>query len=217
MRDYASLLLERGSGEYGFIHLTFQEYLAAMAVAQKGQSDLTPVVDLLAERLADPRWHEVLLLTIGYLGIVQQRDEAAGEVLQRLIERSPGEPGAAVVLAGEAVLDTWPGGVTQQCRDAIEAALLATMLDSKGLRRSPGRVQGRSSARWAIRATWRKWYPCRRVRLSWVQMGESQHKVNVAAFRIAKYPVTNQQYASLSRRRATNRRSTGAARRRRVN
>ena len=51
------------------------------------------------------------------MGIVQQRDEAAGEVLQRLIARSPGEPGTAVVLAGEAVLDTWPGGVTQQCRD----------------------------------------------------------------------------------------------------
>ena len=119
-----------GAGEYGFIHLTFQEYLAAVAIAQRGQSDLTPVVDLLAERLADARWHEVLLLTIGYMGIVQQRDEAAGDVLMRLIERSPGEPGAAVVLAGEAVLDTWPGGVTQRCRGAIEAALLQTMLAS---------------------------------------------------------------------------------------
>jgi energy-coupling factor transporter ATP-binding protein EcfA2 len=84
VRDHASLL-ERGANEYGFIHLTFQEYLAAMAVAQKGQSDLAPVVDLLAQWLAAPRWHEVLLLTIGYMGIVQQRDEAAGEVLQRLI------------------------------------------------------------------------------------------------------------------------------------
>ena len=66
------------TGEYGFIHLTFQEYLAAMAIAQRGQSDLTPVVDLLASHIEDAAWHEVSLLTIGYMGIVQQRDEAAG-------------------------------------------------------------------------------------------------------------------------------------------
>lgn len=29
VREYASLLLERGPGQYGFIHLTFEEYLAA--------------------------------------------------------------------------------------------------------------------------------------------------------------------------------------------
>ena len=44
-----------------------------MAVAQKGQSDLTPVVDLLAARLTDPRWHEVLLLTIGYCFVLNSK------------------------------------------------------------------------------------------------------------------------------------------------
>ena len=78
-------MLEHGQGEYGFIHLTFQEYLAAMAIAQRGQSDLTPVVDLLASHIEDAAWHEVSLLTIGYMGIVQQRDEAAGQVLAGLM------------------------------------------------------------------------------------------------------------------------------------
>ena len=125
------LLAGGGHGEYGFIHVTFQEYLAAMAIVQRGQSDLSPVVDLLASHIEDAAWHEVSLLTIGYMGIVQQHDEAAGEVLARLMEMRAGQPGAAVVLAGEAVLDTWPGGVTQRCRGAaVEAALQQTMTDS---------------------------------------------------------------------------------------
>jgi energy-coupling factor transporter ATP-binding protein EcfA2 len=128
-RDYASLLLERGAGEFGFIHLTFQEYLAAIAVAQRGQSDLQPVVDILADHIEDPRWREVSLLTIGHMGIIQQRDEAAGDVLLRLLERRLGKAGAAAVLAGEAVLDTWPGGVTQRCLDTVKEALLAAMTD----------------------------------------------------------------------------------------
>ena len=60
-------------------------------------------------------------------------------------------------------------------------------------------MPARSWGRLAIRVTWKKWLLCRQG--SFV-MGSNryddekpQHKVNVAAFRIAKYPVTNQQYA----------------------
>jgi len=35
------------------------------------------VVDALAAHVGDPAWHEVSLLTVGYLGIVQKRDEAS--------------------------------------------------------------------------------------------------------------------------------------------
>ncbi len=128
-RDYAGLLVERGQGTYGFIHLTFQEYLAAVGIVQKGQSSLQPVVDLLAQRLDDDNWHEVILLAIGHLGIIQQRDEAAGQVLQRLVDQAPGTPGQAEIIAGEAVADTWPGGVTLGCRQQIIQSLRTAMQD----------------------------------------------------------------------------------------
>ena len=129
VHEHAGLLLERGEGTYGFIHLTFQEYLAAVGLAMKGQKDLAPLVDALAARVGDDNWHEVFLLTIGYLGIVQQRPEAAGEVLAQLIQRAPGEPGQAVVWAGESALDVRPGGVDAVCQEQAVRALRDTMCD----------------------------------------------------------------------------------------
>ena len=73
----------------------------------------------------------------------------------QLIAKAPGKPGAAVVLAGEAVLDAWPGGVTQACKQAVTEALLATMLDDRTCRADgAGAGPGRCWARWAIRVTW---------------------------------------------------------------
>ena len=125
----AGLLVERGLREYGFIHLTFQEYLAGVALAQRGQQGIGPVVDALAAHVGDANWREVSRLTVGYLGIVQQREEAATAVLDTLLRQAPGQPGEAVILAGEAVTDAWPGGVTATCHTAVLNALLATMRD----------------------------------------------------------------------------------------
>src|SRR4030042_6911575 len=123
VHEYASLLLERGPGEYGFIHLTLQEYLAAVAITQRGQRDVSPVIDILAPHIGDDGWHEVALLTVGYIGIVQQGDEVAADILLELIKKPRGEPGKASVLAGEATVDAWPGGVTAECKAAVIQAL----------------------------------------------------------------------------------------------
>ena len=127
VRDHANLLVERGSRQYGFIHLTFQEYLAAVAIAQQGQQSVDPVVAALGARVGDDNWREVSLLAVGYLGIVQDRNEAASAVLSGLVEQQPGPPGAAVVLAGQALLDVGSVGVTPACRQAVIQALETTM------------------------------------------------------------------------------------------
>ncbi len=194
-REYASLLLERGSGAYGFIHLTFQEYLAATAIAQQGQRDIEPVVAALAAHIGDDNWYEVSLLTIGYLGIVQQRDEAAGAVLGELIKQAPGQAGQAVVLAGEAVLDAWPGGVTPTCKRAIVEALQTTMVDdtvSLPLRAKAGGVLGRlGDPRAGITTLPPLLTPPIQGEFLY---GKKKEKREVAPFRAGVYPVTHAQF-----------------------
>jgi formylglycine-generating enzyme required for sulfatase activity len=131
VREHTALLLDRGGRQYGFIHLTFQEYLAAVALAQKGQQGIEPVVEALAEHVGQPTWHEVTLLTIGYLGVVQQRDEAASAVLEELIRRAPGPAGEAMVLAGQAVADAGVAGVTRPSRKKVIEGLLQVLRDDR--------------------------------------------------------------------------------------
>jgi formylglycine-generating enzyme required for sulfatase activity len=118
MREHAGLLLERGPGEYGFIHLTFQEYLAAVAIGLAGQGRPQEVGRSLAGHVDDDNWREVILLTVGYIGIIQQQDQVAGQVAWHLVQ-ARGRPGQGAVLAGEAILDAWPGGVDPQTRRKV--------------------------------------------------------------------------------------------------
>jgi formylglycine-generating enzyme required for sulfatase activity len=155
-------------------------------------------VELLGAHIEDPQWREVALLTIGYIGIIQQRDEAAGEVLMRLTQRYKGA-GAGVVLAGEAVLDTWPDGVTQRCRKAVTKTLLQSMTDDVGIK---PRMRARAGSVLGALGDPRDLDEMVRVPAGPFCMGSNkdvdekpEHKVYLEAFRIAKYPVTNGQYA----------------------
>ena len=62
--DYVSeqtgLLIDKGGDQVGFIHLSFQEYLAAWVFTCKGGAS----PELFEERLGDPAWEEVLLLRL---------------------------------------------------------------------------------------------------------------------------------------------------------
>jgi formylglycine-generating enzyme required for sulfatase activity len=147
IHDHAGLLVERGPREYGFIHLTFQEFLAAIAIAQQGQQNIYGVVQILAGHIGDDNWHEVSLLTIGYLGIVQQRDEAAGAALLALMQHAPGEAGQAVVLAGEAALDVGSGGITLDCQRSVIQAMKEVMTDDGTVNVSRRAAAGRVLAK----------------------------------------------------------------------
>lgn len=193
VREHAALLLERGPGEYGFIHLTFEEYLAAVALALKGQGNSAPIIETLSAHVGEQAWREVTLLTIGYLGIRQQLPKVAGEVVEALVDNQPGPPGEAVILAGDAVLDTWPGGVSLQSKEYVTQALLTTMQDGEirpELRRHASLLMGRLG-----------WRPTDLDRFAEISAGEYQSGVKKDVkeipymYFIGKYPVTNIQFA----------------------
>ncbi len=124
VRDYSSLLLSRGEHHYGFIHLTFQEYLAAVALARKAREGTAALIEALAPHVGEAPWHEVVVLTVGHLAIIDQWEQAASEVVEGPLGRAPGPPGEAAVWMGQAAADAGPGAVSAACRKKVVAALL---------------------------------------------------------------------------------------------
>jgi len=193
VREHAGLLLERGAGEYGFIHLTFEEYLAGMAIAMLGPGDVRPIGAYLGARVGQTAWREPSLLAVGYLSLIQQREPAAGEVVELLAREKPGEPGAAVVLAGAAVLDGGQAGVPSSSRKAVIEVLVRTMQDARvagQLRREAGLLLGKLG-----------WAPEDLETFVFVPAGkflcgdEREERDILHDYWISRYPVTNLQYA----------------------
>jgi HEAT repeat protein len=81
------ILLQRGAGEWGFLHLTFQEFFAAAGLHAQERFEEEAFTHLF-----DPRWEEVLRLGVGYLTLVQKRPEAARRFVQRVLEWAEPEP-----------------------------------------------------------------------------------------------------------------------------
>ncbi|MEZ4526100.1 MAG: SUMF1/EgtB/PvdO family nonheme iron enzyme [Desulfobacterales bacterium] len=200
VRDHTALLLERGPGTYGFIHLTFQEYLAAVAVAQKGQMDYSPVVRMLAEHADVPEWTEVTRLSVAYTGIVLQQDEKASAILSDFLRLAPGKPGQAAVLAGKVLLDAWPGGLTAACRKQVTDSLRHTLEGREAepvMRAEAGRILARTGDPRPEVLTLEAMQFCRVPAGDFLMGdGEERHENDCLNydFWMGRFPVTNAQY-----------------------
>ena len=64
IRDQSGVLVSLGQSAYGFLHLSFQEYLCALHVQDRFASD-PEILEALAERFGETWWREVLLLALG--------------------------------------------------------------------------------------------------------------------------------------------------------
>jgi hypothetical protein len=75
------ILLERGAGQWGFLHLTFQEFFTAVGLLSSERFE-----EVAFEHLLDPRWEEVLRLGVGYMALIQKRAQATQKLIRRVLE-----------------------------------------------------------------------------------------------------------------------------------
>jgi formylglycine-generating enzyme required for sulfatase activity len=118
------LLVSPASGTWMFLHRTFFEYLAAVAVAQQGPG---AVIEVIGQHVSDPAWREVSILTVAHLGLLQGRRDAAGVVVDDIVGRAPGAPGEAAALMGDAVAESAATAVPESTRTRLQQALLEAM------------------------------------------------------------------------------------------
>ncbi len=210
INERSGLLIERGAGIYGFAHLTFQEYLAARALA-----DRKDAIEYTLKRLADPWWREVILLEAGYLGTQGKR--RVSELIRTIASADPEtepEPHHHLLLAAECLFDVGSiivegdllGEVRRKLKNEADAPI------EKGNRDSVLRKVTAANALSRIESgqfTSKFWKPPW-GEPEWITIpagefwmgGESRyydsekpnHRVFVPEFQIARVPITNAQY-----------------------
>ena len=127
VREHSGLLIDRGGREFGFLHLTFMEYLAGAALAARlqAQDGQRRVIETLAAQAGEAQWRETLLLTLGYVGLQQRQYVAAGALLTGLLEAPETAPGASAELTAAALADLGEDGVTPEVWTGLRGRLVA--------------------------------------------------------------------------------------------
>ncbi len=117
INERSGLLTERGQGQFGFSHLTFQEYLAARVIA-----DRKDYLKYTLKRVEDSWWREVVLLEVGYLG--KQGKQRANELIRAIMNQpKEPEPFYNLILAAEAIRDIGPVYVDIELQKEIQQRL----------------------------------------------------------------------------------------------
>ncbi|MBU1662606.1 MAG: SUMF1/EgtB/PvdO family nonheme iron enzyme, partial [Chloroflexi bacterium] len=205
IEERTGLLVARGEGIYAFSHLTFQEYLAALAIAARDD-----YVAYTLARCGEAWWREVTLLEAGYLSM--QSKERTTRLIRAIAEKKE-EPELYynLLLAVECVRDVSDNRVAGGLGKELQGRLRAEF-ESQGLMGFlPAKKRRRIAAATALAkiggATeyWTK--PFGEPEWATIPAGEFWmggdgkydgkpiHKVNLDAFQIARVPITNAQYA----------------------
>ncbi len=122
LHQQAGVLTKRGHDDYGFSHLTFQEYLSALHVAYGGEGP----IEALADRFGDPWWQEVTLLCLA-LPLRRTFEVFMTRVLDgdRWLADAPGDDEASPAVLREPRL---PLQLLRECWEAAEERSVEPLL-----------------------------------------------------------------------------------------
>jgi formylglycine-generating enzyme required for sulfatase activity/energy-coupling factor transporter ATP-binding protein EcfA2 len=210
IEERTGLLIARGEGVYSFSHLTFQEYLAALAVA-----DRNDYIAYTLKRSADPWWREVILLEAGSLSI--QGKDRATRLIKALAEKlQEPQPYHNLVLAAECLRDVGSGRIGGSLEQDIQRRLRRELETPRSLlsrvfgsTQTKGWIERRSAAMDALVHAGGGYWTLPYGEPEWVMVpagefwmgseaGETnerpQHKLHLDDFHIARTPITNAQY-----------------------
>lgn len=135
LQSVLGLLAAPSPDSIGFLHLTFQEYAAALALARLADSSPAPLLTELQTRLSQPGWDEVVLLTLGIIALVEFRPEVAQLLMQGLLDAAdPQKDIATLLLLGEAAVmmgdEVMSGGLKTAVTHSLSQTATATAVSA---------------------------------------------------------------------------------------
>jgi len=201
MTEGCGLLQEKGENLFGFLHLTFEEYLASRALMESEHLDRDAWLN---KKWQDERWKEVIRLAIGG---AHSRD--ASDMLDKILAMPEDtRPGQQVLLAGECLLDF--GGQVKARPKVIDAMLdlfnrreveavlrvetgevLSRLGDPRNLEEFVEVPEGEFPL--GVTEDEAQWFK-KKYDTDWFKHSLPQHKIALPAFQISKYPVTNRSF-----------------------
>jgi len=212
IQERTGLLIARAEGTYAFSHLTFQEYLAALAIA--GRDDYLAYT---LRHCPDAWWREVILLAAGYLST--QSKEKTTRLIRAIADaKTEPEPYHNLVLAADCVRDAGANRIVGDLEADLRGRLQRE-LDARVWKGALGTVQTFLTRGMRVETATRRRIAAAEAlgkiggsrfwtrphgEPEWVRipsgeftMGEPHeaHRVHLPDYAIARVPITHAQYA----------------------
>ena len=221
VHEHSNLLIERGYQQYGFIHLTFEEYLAGFTLAKQDASTLQTLIPIY---LQNPKqWKETLLLAMGVIAVLKTEQEKINAILDALLITPET---VQVLFVGEVLMDVGASQLGNRMSGNIKQQLISLMQNPQvdiQQRAQAGRILSEvGDPRPGVTIKTQNGEPLYYQRgskrhtlpdIDWVKlpagmfrMGSEQddaeaynnekpaHTVTLDEFYISRYPITNAQY-----------------------